>query len=117
MNKSIISILLISTFLAPLAEAKRNQRRENRQQARIAEGVSSGQLTRPEARRLERGQNRVDHAQDKAMADGDMSAKEKFKIEKMQDRQNRRIYREKHDQQQRPDGAAAPAPETSSSGQ
>lgn len=110
MKKTILSLLVAATFFAPLAEASRNQRRENRQQGRIAEGVSSGQLTRREARKLERGQNRVDQAQDKAMADGDMSTKEKFKIEKMQDRQNRKIYREKHDQQQRPEGV--PAPET-----
>jgi hypothetical protein len=101
MNKSIVSMLVVSLFMAPLAQARRNDRRENRQDNRIEQGVKSGELTRHEARKLERGQNRVDNAQDAALEDGKMTAKEKIKIEKMQDRQSRKIYRQKHDGQER----------------
>jgi hypothetical protein len=101
MNKSIVSMVLASLLIAPLAEARRNDRRENRQDNRIEQGVKSGEITRHEARKLERGQNRIDNAQDAAMEDGKMTGKEKLKIEKMQDHQSRKIYRQKHDGQDR----------------
>lgn len=100
MKKSIISFLLISVFITPPAEARRDRVRETRQQGRIAEGVKSGELTALEARKLHRGQKRVDAAQRKALADGELSAKENLKLEKMQDHQSRQIYKEKHDNQQ-----------------
>ena len=108
MKNITVSVLLVSFVLAFQAEARRDQRRENRQQGRIAEGIQSGELNKHEARRLNRGQRRVDHAQEKAMADGEMTAKEKLKIEKMQDVQSKRIYRQKHDEQKQ--GTAPQAP-------
>lgn len=109
MKKSVISFLLASLFLVPLAEAKRDSRRENRQQNRIDQGAQSGELTKHESRRLHRGQKHVDAAQDRAMADGQMTAGEKLRIEKMQDRQNRKIYRQKHDGQNRDTQTPPPA--------
>jgi hypothetical protein len=99
MKKITQSVLLMVLIFAFQAEARRDQRREGRQQGRIAEGLKSGELNKHEARRLNRGQRRVDRAQEKAMADGEMTAAEKVKIEKMQDVQSKRIYRQKHDDQ------------------
>ena len=96
--------LLILSAIAALsfnAEAARNNNREKRQEARIAQGVKSGELTRRETRHLVKGQKKVDAYQKKAMADGELSAKEKVHLEKMQDRQNRKIHRQKHDEQSR----------------
>ena len=107
MKKSLLSVLVASLFFIQMAEAGRAQRREVRQQGRIAEGVKSGELTKHEAKKLERGEARIDRAEDKAMADGSMSAEEKAKIEKMQDHQSKKIYRQKHDNQQRGDGNPA----------
>lgn len=101
MFKTILSVSIAVLFVSLSAEARRDQRREVRQQSRIAHGVKNGELTRHEAKKLRRGQKRVDHAQEKAMEDGVMTDKEKMKIEKMQDVQNKRIYREKHDNQER----------------
>lgn len=110
MKKSIVSMLFVTLFLSPLAQARRNNNREARQEARINQGIKSGELTAHEAKKLERGQERIDEAQDKAMADGKMTAKEKLKLEKMQDRQSRKIYRQKHDAQDRDRNAHAATP-------
>lgn len=112
MKKSVISFILASFFLVPLAEARRDGRRENRQESRINQGVQSGELTNREARKLHRGQKKVDVAQERAMADGQMTAGEKLRLEKMQDRQSRKIYRQKHDGQNR-DIQTPPPAETS----
>lgn len=97
------SLLVASVFtmLSLNVEANRNGNRERRQEARIAQGVNSGALTNREARRLAKGQKKIDSFQSKAMADGELSVKEKARLEKMQDRQNRKIYRQKHDEQTR----------------
>lgn len=98
-NTIIIAMSLM--IAAPFAEARRDQNREARQEARIAQGVESGQLTAREARRLQHGQKRIEHAQQQAMADGVMTDKEAAHLERMQDRQSRRIYHQKHDAQTR----------------
>jgi hypothetical protein len=107
--KKIIMLSVIA-FIGLTAEAGRNQNREHRQEKRIGQGVQSGELTKREAKRLARGQKKVDHYQKKAMEDGEMSVEEKAKLEKMQDRQSRRIHKQKHDGQSRPDAPAAEQP-------
>lgn len=94
----ILSVIAVLSFNA---EAGRNNNRERRQEARIAQGVKSGELTRHEAKRLALGQKKVDAYQKKAMSDGELSAKEKVHLERMQDRQSRKIHRQKHDEQSR----------------
>lgn len=104
------SLLIVSAIaiLSLNAEASRNGNREKRQEARIAHGVKNGELTRREARHLVKGQKKIDAFQKKAMADGELSAKEKARLEKMQDRQNRKIHRQKHDEQERGSHAGNP---------
>ncbi len=109
MKNLIIAMGLITMVSVVASASPRNQRREAHQEARIQQGVASGQLNQREAARLNRGQARIDRAQDKAAADGVVTGREKHKLEKMQDRQNRRIYKEKHDGQTAP-SQAIPAP-------
>jgi len=71
------------------------------QQKRIEQGVSSGQLTNREAARLESGQARDTRLEARAGADGRVGAGEQRRIQRTEDRQSRKIYREKHDEQQR----------------
>lgn len=106
----IIPVLALS-LMNVTAEASRNRKREVRQQARIGQGVQSGQLTRKEAKKLRRGQKKVDQLQTQASADGVVTPQEKLRLEKAQDRQSRRIHRQKHDDQQR-GGNNPPAPAT-----
>lgn len=74
-------------------------RRDARQQARIAQGEKSGQLTPREATRMERQQARTDKAEAKAAADGKVTKQEARHINRMQNRDSRHIRRQKHDGQ------------------
>ncbi len=94
-NKYFLGLMVL-TLVAVNADASRNDRREQRQEARIQQGIQNGSLTPEEASKLQNGQARVDHMQQKAMADGKMSPQEKMRLEKMQDRQSHRIHRMKH---------------------
>jgi hypothetical protein len=85
----------------------RIDRREARQQARIAQGAASGSLTPRETQRLEREQAAVNKAEDKAKADGTVTAKERRHLTHMQDRASRDIHHQKHDRQTAAGAAAA----------
>ena len=69
------------------------------QQRRIEQGVQSGSLTTHEAANLERGQSNVEHREGRAGADGQVSAKDQQRVQHAENRQNKRIYRQKHDRQ------------------
>ena len=75
------------------------EKRADRQQKRIAQGVASGQLTPKETARLERKETKVDKDIVKAEADGKITKQEATKIEKEQNRTSRGIRRQKHDAQ------------------
>jgi uncharacterized membrane protein YebE (DUF533 family) len=101
--KRLTYSLLIATAVASSAYADtRADKRQASQEKRIDQGVQSGALTRREARRLERGQANVERLESKAQADGTVTNAEKLRIEKAQDVQSKRIYREKHDAQVKP---------------
>ena len=89
----------IAQGLAQTQSAPRIDQRQENQQSRMQQGVESGQLTTEEAARLDKGQARIQNMEDKAAADGKVTKKERAMMEKAQDRQNRRIYRERHDKQ------------------
>ncbi len=75
------------------------EKRADRQQKRIANGVQSGQLTPRETARLERQETKVNKDIAKAEADGKVTKKEAAKINREQNRESRRIHRQKHDAQ------------------
>ena len=72
-----------------------NQRQRN-QQARIGQGVQSGQLTGHETRQLERQQARIQATKHKDKADGNVTPQERAQLTRMQNRASRDIYRDKH---------------------
>jgi hypothetical protein len=76
--------------------------RQARQEARIADGVADGSLTRHEARRLQKQQRHIRHAERHAKADGTVTAQERHHLHRLQDRASRHIHRQKHDAQVRP---------------
>ena len=68
------------------------------QQARISQGVGSGQLTAGETSHLEHqeaGINAETHAM-RAQDNGHLSAADRSVIHKQQNQESRRIYRDKH---------------------
>jgi uncharacterized membrane protein YebE (DUF533 family) len=99
----IIAAMLTVAALPALAQTGTpvlDQRQAN-QEARIQQGVASGQLTAKEAARLEKGQQRVENLEAKAKADGVVTKKERAQIAHAQNVQSRHIAREKHDRQHR----------------
>ncbi len=102
-NQTLGACVLLAALVSSSAEARRDQRREVRQQGRIGQGVRSGELTHKEAAGLRAGQRHVDRVQRRSkMDDGVVDAREARRIEKIQDRQSKAIYKQKHDDQQRP---------------
>lgn len=73
--------------------------REARQDARIDQGVASGQLTPRETARLDRGQAHVQTMEANAKADGVVTNQERARINHAQNVQSRHIHRQKHDAQ------------------
>ena len=75
-------------------------RRACRQQARINEGVHSGELNRNEAYRLERREAHLQNEIARDRADGPgLTLHERAKIQRQENRLSRDIYRQKHDRQ------------------
>ncbi len=73
--------------------------REHRLQARIAQGIHSGELTAREAARLERQEARIRHEERLFRADGRLSPAERAHLDRDLNRASRSICREKHDGQ------------------
>ena len=73
-------------------------KREQKQQNRIANGVKSGQLTPGETRRLERGEQRLQNNQKKDMAkdNGHLTKKDQRQLNKEANHMSKRIYKDKH---------------------
>jgi len=66
------------------------------QQARIENGIKSGQLTNRETGSLERGQAHVNRAEARAGADGHVGRLEQAGIQARENNQSQRIYNKKH---------------------
>jgi len=81
-------------------DTPRVDRREQRQEARIDQGIASGQLTARETHRLDREQAHIQRAESHVKADGQVTARERARLERMQDRASADIRRQKHDRQQ-----------------
>jgi hypothetical protein len=101
--KNVIATALFALVALPVAAqtTPRVDQREANQQARIQQGVASGELTNKEAAKLERGQAKVEKMEAKAKADGVVTPRERAKLAKAQNKQSRKIHREKHDNQKK----------------
>ncbi len=97
-----IMVMMFLTVITVISYAQQmpvvNQRQGN-QQARIREGVVSGDLTRRETRRLRTEQRHIRRTERRAKADGTVTVQERRKIQRKQNRASRDIRRQKHDGQ------------------
>ena len=84
------------------AQANRVDNRQERQETRIEQGVASGELTRHETARLAQQQRHINRLERRTEADGQVTGREALRVEAAQDRASQRIYRAKHDRQERP---------------
>ena len=83
------------------AGTPRYDARQAHQQQRIVNGVKSGELTMRETRRLAAGQVHLNRVENRAKADGVVTARERAHMQHEENQQSRRIYRQKHDGQDR----------------
>jgi hypothetical protein len=81
-----------------------DQRQAN-QQARIDQGVASGQLTAKETNRLDKREAKLQADKTAAKADGKLTRAERRKLRREANKDSAAIYKQKHDAQ-----TAAPAP-------
>jgi hypothetical protein len=103
MNAKIAAALFALAALPVAAQTStpRVDQRQANQEARIQQGVQSGELTNKEAAKLEAGQAKVQAKEDKAKADGVVTPKERAKLTKAQNKQSKKIAKQKHDKQKK----------------
>ena len=75
--------------------------RQDRQQARIADGMADGSLTWREARQLRQQQRHIRGAEYQAKADGVVTAQERWHLAQLQRQASRSIQQQRNDGQQR----------------
>lgn len=99
MKQLIVLCALIAIAVSSVSAqtaTPRVTKRQVQQQARIREGVRSGELTPGETRRLERQQAKIAADKQKAKSDGVVTPKERAKLTHEQNKSSRRIARLKH---------------------
>jgi hypothetical protein len=101
MKAKAFGLLLGVAVCATPVLASGINKKEHREQARIRQGIRSGELTRAEARRLEAEQARIRVDERFDRADGKLTLKERRQLHKELRRASRDIYRQKHDNQNR----------------
>ena len=101
MKKSMLIVLALVATAPAFAGTPRLNAREHHQMARIHQGVQSGELTRPEARHLRMGEARLNYNEARAKADGVVTPAERARLHNEANRESARIYRQKHDAQDR----------------
>jgi hypothetical protein len=79
--------------------------RQHNQQERIHQGVRSGELTRRETARLREEQRDVRQLERAYKSDGTLTGAERADLHHEQNQASRDIYRQKHDEQDRPPAA------------
>lgn len=102
--KTLIVSLALAVGGAALAQTATPNldKREAKQQARIDQGVASGQLTPKEAARLQKREANLAASEQAAKADGVVTRKERRRLQRQADRDSAAIYRQKHDAQKTP---------------
>lgn len=102
MRRQLITLAALTITIGTLAIAGPISQRQQNQQARIHQGVRSGELTRRETVSLQRQSAHVQRTIRQDRVDGaGLTPLERVKIDHMQDNLSRRIYTQKHDRQDR----------------
>ena len=100
MKRIILGLAALASVaaLTTAADAQPIGQRQANQQARIEQGVRSGQLTPGETRNLERREARLSYRKDmmRARDDGRLSGRDRVALQRQENRDSRAIYRAKH---------------------
>ena len=114
MKKFSAAVLTLAGVLAVVsashADARRTRdpgvnARQHNQRERIQQGVKSGELTRRETGRLVHEQRDVRQLEREYKSDGTLTGAERRDLHQEQNEASRHIYDQKHDEQDRPQGA------------
>lgn len=115
MKKFSAAILTLAGVFAVVsasyADAPRRTRdpavnaRQHAQHDRIRQGVGSGELTRRETGKLASEQRDIRQIEREYKSDGTLTGAERRDLHQEQNQASRHIYQQKHDVQDRPDGA------------
>lgn len=93
----IAAVVIAASLVAGSANAGVIHQRFVNQQARIANGVATGQLSPRETARIERQEAALSTEIHYFRADGSLSPRERAIVTSQQNRLSREIYRQKHD--------------------
>jgi hypothetical protein len=98
MKNRLFTTLALGALFAITLPAQEAAQRKVDQQARIGQGVKSGQLRAGEANRLENKEHRINNETkaDRAANGGHLSAGDKATVNHQQNKVSRDIYRDKH---------------------
>ncbi|MGZ8251894.1 MAG: hypothetical protein ACXW1P_05805 [Methylophilaceae bacterium] len=107
MNKflaTLVSIVITAAFVTPSLAGTKDPRvnhRQHRQDARIAQGVKLGELTRAERKDLVADRRDIRREERQFKSDGTLTKDERQELHQDQAAANKEIYQEKHDDQAR----------------
>ena len=93
---SQISFSQESGIPTPVDDPTVMDKREQRQEKRIKQGVASGEINKKEERRLKMEQARIKRMEERAKKDGVVSKREKKHINHAQNHASKRIIKKKH---------------------
>jgi hypothetical protein len=96
-----LTVLIATPALADGVRDPGVNTRQHNQQARIHEGVKSGELTRRETHRLREEQRDVRQLERAYKSDGTLTRAERTDLHHEQNQTSRNIRRQKHDRQDR----------------
>ncbi len=97
-----LTALPVAASAAPPAPRVHVANRQAHQEARIAQGLRTGELTVREANRLHAEERRIQRTKRRMIADdGRLGPVERARLDAMQDRASRDIFVQKHDAQNR----------------
>jgi len=98
--KLLIVAALASGLAVSNAEGQVRHHTQNQHQ-RITQGVRSGKLTKAEAKDLREDQKDMQRDRKLAKADGKITRRERRLLKKEEHKNNREIYRKKHNRRER----------------
>jgi hypothetical protein len=104
---SVLSGVVLCAVMAPVVSMAAGSgqlpinQREHNQQARINQGIKSGELTRKETSKLEseEARIRVNERFDKRQNGGKLTPAERVRLQRQSNQASRNIYRDKHNHQ------------------
>ena len=99
MKKAFLAIASV-LFISNLSFGQINKRQQ-KQDNRVDQGVKSGEITKKEKAQIEMKQAKIQHMENQAHADGKVTKKEKAAITKEQNEANRQINRKKTNKRDR----------------